>query len=162
LFELDASSTVRWTPDVVKLARIPFRCGVIPAPFHDLDVYSLDLTNTKGATTVQIDFVRTDVLNQDYLLSLGPLLPDVANQQTGVTPVNVSPDGDVHFYYRQGPPPIAPLPLSQVIVRIDALPRADGDELVAHATITFADGNVLAFTARPTLPSVTWSPCPEP
>jgi hypothetical protein len=165
VFQPDDTSTVKWTPDQVTLTRYPATCGAVPPPFDDLDLYDLDLYQTSDApgTSVNVTFVRTDVVGRDYALTLTAPLPEVPDQEVGITSVNTTtePNGDVNFHYQQGQPAIAPLPLAAVTVRFSALPREDGDELVADTRIEFADGNVLAFTARPTLPSVTRNPCPQ-
>jgi hypothetical protein len=164
-FELDKDSTATWSPGHVLLERVPADCGVPTPPFEDLDLYVLGLYDVQSTanpgTVVSVTFVPTDLVGHDYALALDPP-PDGASEQTGVTAFNTttSPNGDIRFYYHQGSQSIdpMPLPLADVSVRFDALPRRNGDKLIADTRITFADGGVLAFTASPALPAPM---CPQ-
>ena len=164
VFEVDPGSTVTWTPDVIELQRIPAHCGMTNPPFDDLDLYNLSVSDTQGLASVYIVFVRTDMVDHDYPISLGPLIANL-DQQSGITAVNTTSEtnGDVNFSYFAGDDLMDAhqLPLASVTVRFSALPQFVGDVLVATTTIEFFDGGVFSFTARPTLPGVDRNPCPQ-
>jgi hypothetical protein len=94
LFEVRQDSTVKWTPDRITFERIPARCGVANPPFDDLDLYQLLVYDAQGPegssqTGVDITFVRTDLVNKDYSISLSPLGANVY-EQAGITAVNTT------------------------------------------------------------------------
>jgi hypothetical protein len=154
-----ADNTVAFTPTEIDLERFATQCGVSNPIFQDSDLYDFSIL---GHTIVQGQYRTVITITFHRTIELGNDLP-VQLDAFGVIGYQIDSQGnETHPEYGQG----GPLPdprntdssfgwsqgtdateldsqaLTNVTVRFDALPQADGDAADLTLRMVFADGRV--------------------
>ena len=136
--------TLAFTPAKVTFNRQPINCGPTTAPFSADDTMSLQLSgaaDSQGlATTISVVFHSTLPVGQALPVNLGELMsvgPSLG--QSGTLPL-----ANNEFTWIQGPDPneVDAQALTDVSIRIDQMPAAEGELGVLTIRMAFADGGI--------------------
>lgn len=141
---------VDFTPATVQATRTPSTCGVVDPAFAATDTFTLDLKSEAGT---ELSLTVTAAAAQSVA---EPLFVGIADGN--VTNAH-STDGSMSFAFTSGSDAssIDDAPLDSVVVTLDALPTADGQDLGAELRLTFEDGRVLDQVYTATLSTVSYA-----
>jgi hypothetical protein len=143
-----SAAPIQFTPSSQAAVRTPATCGVADPPYAAGDAFTLTVV---GATTASAPYNVLTLSLHDASASETPIpltVPLSSDTTAPALQMAVSADANITFSFARGTDAaeIDDTFLSSVLVTVTSVPTADGENLSADLSVTFADGTELSAT----------------